>query len=185
MTIEENLNQRLHKNDIDRLCRELDSDHGKSQLLALALNGNECVAMNALWVFTHFNTHNRAWLEPHRGELINRLLNSSNESHKRLILNLLERMTWTPSNIDSSLLDYCFSQINSNAPYAIRAFCLKLAYRQCRHYPALLSELILIIELMQQNDLPPGIRSARRNVLAQIARTNKTAPKNVKICQTL
>lgn len=177
MNLEEELNRRLHKRDIGLLCHRLDTDAGKTGLLELALNGGERTAMNALWVFTHFDAAERRWLMPHRNELIDHLLVAEHQSHKRLILHLLENMPWEPDSVRVDFLDFCLAGINSNEPYAVRAFCLKLAYVQCRHYPEFMKELVLNIELMEQGELPPGLRCARRNILARIARNGQSARK--------
>lgn len=62
-------------------------------------------------------------------------------------------------------MDYCLSKITAVAqPYAIRALCIKLAYEQCRHYPELLAELQMALELLQTERLSPGLASAQRQV---------------------
>lgn len=41
---------------------------------------------------------------------------------------------------------------------------MKLAYEQCRHYPELLVELQMVLDLLQSEHLSPGLASARRQV---------------------
>lgn len=55
-------------------------------------------------------------------------------------------------------------------PYAIRAYCIKLAYEQMKFYPELLEELKTTLDMLEQEPLSPGLLSAKRQVMKKIKR---------------
>lgn len=138
------------------------------RLLRHADSADTRTGYNALWVLTHMPRAGRPMLRAHRGELVGMLLRCNHDGKRRLLLTLLDSMPTEPEDVDGEYLDYCLAGINSTAPYAIRALCLKQAYEQCRHYPELLNELTEAIRLMETGELSPGLRSARKNVLKKI-----------------
>lgn len=84
-----------------------------------------------------------------------------------MILNILNNLNWEKSDIRTDYLDYCLSKITSTEPYGIRALCMKQAFAQCRHYPELLEEFLTVIDMMEEN-LSPGLVSARKNIMKKI-----------------
>ena len=137
-------------------------------MLELAADADDRVGYNALWILTHLPARERKWLEPHRDRLIDLLLADTHVGKQRLLLTLLEHQKVSREDIRTDYLDFCLAHINSAAPYALRAFCLKQAYAQCRHYPELLAELQEEMHLMDYSQLSPGLLSARRIVLRQL-----------------
>ncbi len=130
----------------------------------LVRHENDRVSYNALWVFTHFPGDSIKWLEPKHKELIDILLKEEHTGKRRLILTLLERQPVNIEEIRTDYLDFCLSKINSTEPYAIRALSLKQAYAMCRHYPELLEELRLEMDMMTRGELSPGLLSALRHI---------------------
>ena len=53
-------------------------------------------------------------------------------------------------------------------PYAIRALCIKLAYEQMKYWSELLNELCQMLDLISNEPLSPGLRSAWRQVMKKI-----------------
>jgi hypothetical protein len=53
-------------------------------------------------------------------------------------------------------------------PYGIRAMCMKQAFVQCSLVPELLPELEATLQLMDDDFLSSGLRTAKRNVLQKI-----------------
>lgn len=166
MNLRQTLQNRIRLRDIRLLCSSAAADRAVAEeLYALTLDPDSRVAYNALWVFTHFPVDARAMLRPRRDQLIDCVLKETHVGKLRLLLTLLDKLPPERDQLRADYLDFCFAKINSTDPYAIRAFCLKQAYAQCRYYPELLRELSLAIELMDRSDLPPGLRCARRNIL--------------------
>ena len=166
--------KRIFRREILYLCsviRNSDNDRSIETLYNLVADDDDRVAYNALWIFSHLTTEDSRWLLTRRNELIDQLLVETHVGKERLILTLLERQSVEKENIRTDYLDFCLSSINSAKPYAIRALCLKQAFAQCRHYPELVQELIACINMMEPFEISPGLRSARNNILKQLAKS--------------
>ena len=60
-------------------------------------------------------------------------------------------------------------------PYGIRALCMKQALVQCSLVPELLPELEATLELMDNDFLSSGLRTAKKNVLLKIRKGRKNS----------
>lgn len=88
---------------------------------------------------------------------------------KRILLHMLRQHSFEPDAIRTDFLDWCLEKINSECePYAVRAFCIYLSFKMCRHYPELISELYGHLDMLTQT-LTPGLSCARRKTLRDIA----------------
>lgn len=127
------------------------------------------VSVNALWVMTHLSRSESAWLVSLQDEMTDMLLRENDTARKRMLLQLLREQDYTPDAMRTDLLDYCLSKINSECePYAIRAFSIYLSFKMCRHYPELIAELEHHLYMLTQQQLSPGLMTARRKTLAEI-----------------
>lgn len=164
------LNKKLCMDDIYEICILC---HGnsrkKAELYQLIFDEDERVATNALWVFTHFDMQNNEWLYAKHDDLIDRVLVEKNETKRRLILSLLLRQPFEEESLRSDFIDFCIAKITaSSQPYAIRCYCMKLAYEQMKYYPELLTELKAAIDMLEQEPLSPGLTSAKKQVMKKI-----------------
>ena len=164
------LNKKLCMDDIYEICI---LTHGnnckKAHLYQLTFDEDERVATNALWVFTHFDLQNNEWLYSKHDDLIDRVLVEKNETKRRLILQLLLRQPFEEESLRSDFIDFCITKITaSSQPYAIRCYCMKLAYEQMKYYPELLTELKAAIDMLEQEPLSPGLISAKKQVMKKI-----------------
>lgn len=164
------LNKKLCMDDIYEICILC---HGnsrkKAELYQLIFDEDERVATNALWVFTHFDMQNNEWLYAKHDDLIDRVLVEKNETKRRLILQLLLRQPFEEESLRSDFIDFCITKITaSSQPYAIRCYCMKLAYEQMKYYPELLTELKAAIDMLEQEPLSPGLISAKKQVMKKI-----------------
>lgn len=164
------LNKKLCMDDIYEICILC---HGnsrkKAELYQLIFDEDERVATNALWVFTHFDMQNNEWLYAKHDDLIDRVLVEKNETKRRLILQLLLRQPFEEESLRSDFIDFCITKITAcSQPYAIRCYCMKLAYEQMKYYPELLTELKAAIEMLEQEPLSPGLTSAKKQVMKKI-----------------
>ena len=164
------LNKKLCMDDIYEICFLC---HGnsrkKDELYQLIFDEDERVATNALWVFTHFDMQNNEWLYAKHDDLIDRVLVEKNETKRRLILSLLLRQPFEEESLRSDFIDFCIAKITaSSQPYAIRCYCMKLAYEQMKYYPELLTELKAAIDMLEQEPLSPGLTSAKKQVMKKI-----------------
>ncbi|MDE6310855.1 MAG: hypothetical protein K2L96_03455 [Muribaculaceae bacterium] len=169
MALKEILQERIHSDDIRRICALCCNDNAvKEELYALIFDPEARVAYNALWVFTQFSSEERMWLLPKREMLIDLLLSKNHIGMQRLLFTLLDRLPARYDVMRPDYLDFCLSKINSGEPYAVRALSLKQAYVCCRAYPELMRELLYEIDRMENGNISPGLQSARRNILRKL-----------------
>ena len=163
---------RLSQSEIMQLCASthgVRNNHLKEELYQLTLDADRRVAVNALWVFTHFAADDNVWLFAKHDQLIDRCLEEQDTTKLRLILTLLLRQPFREEAVRTDFIDFCLARItDARAPYAIRAQCIKLAYEQMRHWPELLDELRQTLELISCEPLSPGLRSAWRQVMRKL-----------------
>ena len=89
----------------------------------------------------------------------------------RLMLNLLLRQPFEEEAFRSDFIDFCIAKITACAQsYAIRAYCMKLAYEQMKYYPELLEELKMALDMLEQEVLSPGLLSAKKHIMKKIER---------------
>ena len=141
----------------------------KAELYQLTFDEEERIASNALWVFTHFDLQNNEWLYAKHDDLIDRVLVEKNMTKLRLMLSLLLRQPFEEESLRSDFIDFCVAKITAcSYPYAVRALCIKLAYEQMKYYPELLTELKAALDMLEQENLSPGLASAKRQVMKKI-----------------
>lgn len=166
------LSHKLALSDILHICLLMqgkDNDSRKEELYRLTFDKDERVAVNALWVFTHFDSINNEWLYTKHDDLIDRVLIEPTVTKRRLMLTLLLRQPFEEDSLRSDFIDFCVSKITACAqPYAIRALCIKLAYGQMKYYPELLAELKMALDMLEQEALSPGLMSAKRQIMKKI-----------------
>lgn len=166
---------RLSINDIYSLCLQTQSKENnclKEELYQLTFDENDRVSFNALWALTHFDEANNPWLFQKHDELIDRVLVEKNETRRRLMLHLLLRQPFEEESLRSDFIDFCIAKITAcSQPYAIRCYCMKLAYEQMKYYPELLEELRMALDMLEQEVLSPGMLSAKRQIMKKIKRS--------------
>lgn len=169
MNFKEKLLHRLSLHEVQDITSSYESDADKEALYALTFDASPRVSVNALWIFTHFDDLNNAWLYRYQDDLINRVMKETDVSKRRLILSLLLRQPFEEEKLRVDFLDYCVHNITAcSQPYAVRAYCLKLAYEQMRFYAELLAELQTALEMLAQEPLSPGLASAKRQIEKKI-----------------
>lgn len=166
------LTHRLSQSEIKELCaltHGARNNHLKEELYQFTLDDDRRVAVNALWTFTHFTAADNVWLFAKHDQLIDRCLNEKDTTKLRLILTLLLRQPFDEEAIRTDFIDFCLvCLIDARAPYAIRALCIKLAYEQMKYWSELLNELRQMLDLISNEPLSPGLRSAWRQVMNKI-----------------
>ncbi|WP_278856175.1 hypothetical protein [Leyella stercorea] len=166
------LTHRLSQSEIKELCaltHGARNNHLKEELYQFTLDDDRRVAVNALWTFTHFAAADNVWLFAKHDQLIDRCLNEKDTTKLRLILTLLLRQPFDEEAIRTDFIDFCLvCLIDARAPYAIRALCIKLAYEQMKYWSELLNELRQMLDLISNEPLSPGLRSAWRQVMNKI-----------------
>lgn len=163
------LTHRLSQSEIMQLCASthgVRNNHLKEELYQLTLDDDRRVAVNALWTFTHFAAADNEWLYAKHDQLIERAITEQDVTKLRLILTLLLRQTFYEEAIRTDFIDFCLMRLaDPKSPYAIRALCIKLAYEQMKYWSELLNELRQMLDLISNEPLSPGLRSAWRQVI--------------------
>ena len=163
------LTHRLSQSEIMQLCASthgVRNNHLKEELYQLTLDDDRRVAVNALWTFTHFAAADNEWLYAKHDQLIERAITEQDVTKLRLILTLLLRQPFYEEAIRTDFIDFCLMRLaDPKSPYAIRALCIKLAYEQMKYWPELLNELRQMLDLISNEPLSPGLRSAWRQVI--------------------
>ena len=169
------LQDKICMNDINKICimtQGKENDHRKEELYQLTFDENERVAFNALWALSHFDEANNEWLYAKHDDLIDRILLEKSMTKLRLMLSLLIRQPFEEATLRSDFIDYCIAKITAcSYPYAIRAYCMKLAYEQMKYYPELLEELRMALDMLEQEVLSPGMLSAKKQIMKKIKRS--------------
>lgn len=173
-----NLICRIKMEDVNALCLLCKSDTDcKEKLYQLVSDTDKRVAVNALWILTHFGKDEDAWLFMKHDDLVDKALTETFTPKLRMTLQLLLRQPFDKDTMRAEFIDFCLEQMVSCAqPYAVRALCMKLAYKQMHHFPELLAELKMAIDVLSNGELSPGLKSARRQVMTLI---NKKLKDNV------
>ena len=172
MNVEELLSKRIHIPEIKRMALWASgSRENIATLWNLARSGYRLTSVNALWTMTHLPATDAVWLESMRDEMIDMLLSETDKSKKRMLLQLLRNQEYDADDIRTDFLDFCMSKINSECePYAVRCFSIYAAYKICLHFPELIAELELHLDMMQRQTLSPGLKSALRQTKTKIAK---------------
>ena len=170
--MKEILARRLSQDDIMEICSLTQgkrNDGMKERLYKLTLDENRRVATNALWAFTHFALADNEWLYGKHDDLIDRCLTESDNTKLRLMLALLLRQPFEEEGVRTDFIDFCLNHLaDAKWPYAVRAQCMKLAYRQMCHWPELLGELQRTLDLVSREPLAPRLRSEWKQVRGKI-----------------
>ena len=176
MNLHQRLSRRIHAEDILEILFIIkDSNEKRRELYLLIFDKNDKISYQALWVCSHFNSEEKKWLLSKQNELIDAVLNCKHPGKRRLFLTLLNHQSFYElSRID--LLDYCLDRIVAKDELpGVRALCIKLAYKLCRHTPDLLNEFHLILEMMECSSLPVSIRTVRKNSMEAIQKCIRSA----------
>lgn len=145
------------------------NDYRKEELYQLTFDEDERVAFNALHVLSHFDFANNEWLYSKYDNLIDRVMKEKHVGKCRLMLNILLHQPFEKDSLRSDFIDFCLAKITACAqPYAIRAYCIKLAYEQMKYYPELLEELKMPLNMLEQETISPGLLSAKSQIMKKI-----------------
>lgn len=126
-------------------------------------------AYPAAWALTHLPPEDTMHIKKYRARLADYAMSTTDTSLRRLSMVLLERLEWDIDDVRADLLDFCMEHMMLPAePYGVKALCIKLAYRQCRHFPELREELRHHLLLMEPSELGAGVRHTRNKTLKQL-----------------
>ncbi|MFB5946736.1 hypothetical protein [Albibacterium profundi] len=165
--LKQRLSSRIHMTDIRSIIHYVQgSDERKQELYALLFDTDEkVVAYYAGWVMSHFPKKENEWLFDKQDELIDLAMDCRYDGLRRQVLTILYRQPMRRSErVD--FLDFCMeAMFSSRQPLAVQSLGIKIAYEICRLIPELNQELKAALDLVDEEELSPAIRAAKRNVL--------------------
>ena len=163
---------RLHEGDIRALGAEAEEDGMLLEALFALCCAPEGAAPdkrtedNAAWVLTPLPARCNAWLQERQGALMDEAMATANATKRRLVMTLLARTKFGRDDLRTDFLDFCLSRIlAADEPVAVRSLGVKLAHRQCVHFPELLGELRQTLAFLSGEALKPALRSAVKKVM--------------------
>lgn len=146
-----------------------ENDARKEELYRVMMDDEGRAGGNAAWIFSHFTEDDNEWLFSKQQELMDAVMRTDNITKRRIMMVLLERQPFSKEGFRADYLDFCFEHMAMlQEPYGIRALCMKQAFVQCSLVPELLPELEATLELMENQYLSSGLRTAKKNVLIKI-----------------
>ena len=164
-------------NDVEAIrvyTHGMENDARKEELYRVMMEDEGRAGGNAVWIFSHFSEEDNEWLFSKQQELIDAVMHTESITKRRIMMTLLERQPFTAEGFRSDYLDFCFEHMAMlEEPYGIRALCMKQAFVQCCLVPELLPELEATLQLMDDNFLSPGLRTAKRNILKKMKGISK------------
>lgn len=168
----ERLSKGIRKSDVYECvyyAQGKEDSPAKEALYKLMFDADKRIANNAAWVFCNFDLRSNEWLYPKHDELIDEAMRTTDDTKRRLMLQLLLRQPFDKDSLRTDFLDFCLNCIVSGKEStSVRTLGIKLSYEQCKHYLDLLRELQSTLELLEPDLLSTGVRTVRRKTLAEI-----------------
>ena len=157
----------MHLGEIKTMAMEAHRDAVRRDgLFACMFSSEGKDSYYAAWALTHLPAADNPAIAAQRDRLVQLATTTPDTSLRRLSLVLLERLEWTVDDVRTDLLDFCLEHMMlPDEPYGVKALCIKLAYKQCRHYPELCAELKQSLLLMEPSELGTGVKHTQGKIL--------------------
>lgn len=124
------------------------------------------VVRNALCALSKATDEELSQLNPIREELIDTAIKCNNSSIRRALLGIILRLDMKADDVRTDFLDHCLCKMTApDEVPSVQALCMKLAYKMCKFYPELLSELKRTLEAMEISYYTPAVRNVRTKIL--------------------
>lgn len=166
MDLKERMSGRLSKARIEELCEEIRGNVSCQEcLFDLTDDADRRIAYNAFWVLSRLVVVDNSWIITKRDILIDRVMAEQTDGIRRLILAVLLHLPFDKEHLRSDFVDFCLEKIPLNRETcAVRVYCLRLAFEQCKFYPELLQELQAVLAMIDGEPLPAGLYAARADI---------------------
>lgn len=150
------------------------------ELVSLVGDEDDTVAWHAAWALDQVSRRRPGLFERYREEISRRAVAEPRHGVQRLLLSIVNRMPM-PADIDTELFDFCLEGMHSpRLSIAVRALCIKIACRICMRHKPLAEELRLHLDYGNEESLPTGVATARRNALRELERHSATKKRTKK-----
>lgn len=140
----------------------------------LTSDEKQIVSWRAIWVCEKLSEVHPDWFVSMYNEIIHRLISSTHDGSKRLLMSILYNIPIS-SPISIELLNYCLDHMLApQESIGVQALSIRMAYMLCKNEPELLQELRLILENSDVDFYSTGVKTTVRNVLKKIWGTRST-----------
>ncbi|MBQ0143542.1 MAG: hypothetical protein KBT06_12260 [Prevotellaceae bacterium] len=124
------------------------------------------VVRNALSALSKATDEELSQLNPIKDELMDMAIRCNNSSVRRALFGIIFRLEMNEEDIRTDFLDHCLEKMaDPNEVSSIQALCMKLAYKLCKFYPELLTELKRALEAMEISYYTPAVKNVRSKIL--------------------
>ena len=166
------LSVRFHMDDIQSVLYIIKyNEQRKEELYRLIYHKETNISYQALWICTHLPASEKEWLQTKQDELTHEALLCPHSGKRRILLQLLEKLTYTGS-VPVDLFDFCLERmISPKEPPGIQSLCIKIAYKLCLCAPDLTRELMMMMEMVREEVDSPAVHSSIRGVMKKIRKT--------------
>ncbi len=129
-------------------------------------DNDEIIVRNALSALSKATDEEISQLSPITDELIDKAIKCNNSSIRRVLLGIILRLDMVEDDLRTDFLDHCLCKMaDPNEVASVQALCMKLAYKMCKFYPELLTELKRTLEAMELSYYTPAVKSVRNKIL--------------------
>lgn len=170
MNIQKELESGHSRTITDHIIRYVGRDKTRfNELIAIFFGKDKKLQQRAAWPLGYLAEGNPRLIEPHLKQLIGLL---EQEGHHpavtRCIMRIFQQYDM-PENFHGELIDRCFQFIlNPSRPIAIRAYAITTAAHLVAPYPELKREMLLVLDELAHEELPPALRVRLKNALKSL-----------------
>ena len=174
MDYKEHLLRPLSKHYIDHLANEiLNNTNDVVHVYRMIFDTEISVSWRAAWACQKIcEKHPELFSSEQFLEITSLAKSTSHQGLKRGCLCVLNNLK-IPEPIPVDLLDSCFEwMISQKSSIAVQALSLRLLQRFCVIEPDLIPELMAYLENFETENLSPGMKATRRNVLKELQKSH-------------
>ncbi len=174
MLLRERLLRMSHPAEVREIAADAGTPDAVQKLYGLLFDEETKLVYRAAWVLSHLPSAQIAPLGKTCDELVTVVTRTPHAGCRRMLLHLLHRLP-QPASAAVELLDFCLARmVDPQEPPGVRMLCIKIAYGICRTDPDLRQEFDILLDLLEQEPLPPSLSAACRNI--RTARGNRRPP---------
>lgn len=133
---------------------------------------DDIVVRNALSALSKASDAEISQLNPITDKLIDMAIRCNNSSIRRALFGIILRLDMMKDDLRTDFLDHCLQRMTDpDEVPSVQTLCMKLAYKMCKFYPELLTELKRTLEAMEISYYTPAVKNVRNKILNNKFRT--------------
>ncbi len=165
----------LSKHFVDRLAEEIFLNTDDFELVYQLIFDDEItVAWRAAWACQKISEKMPLLFSDDQfNEIAALTISTTHQGLKRGCLSVLNNLT-IPRPLPVDLLDACYDwMISAKSAIAVQALSLRLLQKFCEAEPDLIPEMMAYLENFETENLSPGMRASRRNVIKSLSKISR------------